>query len=218
MNDYNEIRAHLAHFGITGQKKGLRRFQFYAVAPTQSGMVGQEVGEAAKQRGRLGKKVKDAAKKTVKNIKYGYKHPMVGNKIKTARKSATEAATVGVKGASLIDKINKHVDKGDYSLKNKPVMYMFQKRQQYIDRVKPKNSNNFRPIHENVLMDNVNKLKKPAKAVAKVGAKVVGEVHNTRKDVQKFTPENVKTGRVGFNDSFIVQGYKRGQKHRRKKK
>lgn len=49
--DYLEIRqAYIAHFGIKGQKWGLRRFQSYETAPTQSGFVGQEVGEAAKQR------------------------------------------------------------------------------------------------------------------------------------------------------------------------
>lgn len=39
---------YIAHFGIKGQKWGLRRFQSYLTAPTRSGMVGQEVGEAAK--------------------------------------------------------------------------------------------------------------------------------------------------------------------------
>lgn len=70
MNDYNEVKSYLAHFGITGQKKGLRRFQSYLVAPTSSGMVGQEVGEAAKQRGRLGKKVKKGAKEFVKRARH----------------------------------------------------------------------------------------------------------------------------------------------------
>lgn len=46
---------YIAHFGVTGQKKGLRRFQSYETAPTRSGMVGEEVGEAAKQAARLAK-------------------------------------------------------------------------------------------------------------------------------------------------------------------
>ena len=45
----NDYTAYLAHYGVKGQKKGLRRFQSYDVAPTRSGIVGQEVGEAAKQ-------------------------------------------------------------------------------------------------------------------------------------------------------------------------
>jgi len=50
MNDYTD---YLAHFGTKGQKWGLRKQQSYQVAPTRSGMVGQEVGEAAKQTARL---------------------------------------------------------------------------------------------------------------------------------------------------------------------
>lgn len=41
---------YIEHFGIKGQKWGLRRFQSYETAPTRSGMVGTEVGEAAKER------------------------------------------------------------------------------------------------------------------------------------------------------------------------
>lgn len=52
--DYLEIRqAYIAHFGIKGQKWGQRNHQSYIVAPTRSGMVGTELGEAAKQRGRM---------------------------------------------------------------------------------------------------------------------------------------------------------------------
>lgn len=53
----------LAHFGITGQKKGLRRFQSYQTAPTRSGMVGQEVGEAAEQAQRYGERDEKEAKR-----------------------------------------------------------------------------------------------------------------------------------------------------------
>lgn len=53
---------HLEHWGILGQKKGLRRFQSYKVAPTRSGMVGQEVGEAAEQAARVGSGTEDEAK------------------------------------------------------------------------------------------------------------------------------------------------------------
>ena len=45
----NEVGHYISHFGIHGQKWGLRRFQSYQVAPTRSGMVGQETGEAAEQ-------------------------------------------------------------------------------------------------------------------------------------------------------------------------
>ena len=67
-NDFREVKSYLAHFGISGQKKGLRRFQSYQVAPTRSGMVGQEVGEAAKQSSRLSK-LKETAKTAAKNYK-----------------------------------------------------------------------------------------------------------------------------------------------------
>lgn len=49
----NEKANYLAHFGTKGQKHGLRRHQSYETAPTRSGMVGQEVGEAARQSERL---------------------------------------------------------------------------------------------------------------------------------------------------------------------
>lgn len=47
---------YLAHFGTKGQKHGLRRHQSYETAPTRSGMVGQEVGEAARQSERLNRR------------------------------------------------------------------------------------------------------------------------------------------------------------------
>jgi hypothetical protein len=46
---------YIAHFGIPGQKKGIRNFQSYETAPTRSGMVGEERGLAAKQAARLAK-------------------------------------------------------------------------------------------------------------------------------------------------------------------
>lgn len=49
----NDYTAYLAHFGTKGQRWGLRKQQSYQVAPTRSGMIGQEVGEAAKQAARL---------------------------------------------------------------------------------------------------------------------------------------------------------------------
>ena len=48
--------SYLAHFGTKGQKHGLRRHQSYETAPTRSGMVGQEVGEAARQSERLNRR------------------------------------------------------------------------------------------------------------------------------------------------------------------
>ena len=44
---------YLAHYKHKGSKNGIRRHQSYAVAPTRSGMVGQEIGEAARQRERV---------------------------------------------------------------------------------------------------------------------------------------------------------------------
>lgn len=49
----NDYTAYLAHYGIKGQKKGLRRFQSYRVAPTRSGREGREVGEAYEQSERV---------------------------------------------------------------------------------------------------------------------------------------------------------------------
>lgn len=64
----NDYTAYLAHFGTKGQKWGLRKQQSYQVAPTRSGMVGQEVGEAAKQANRLGSP-RDKAEQAI-NKKY----------------------------------------------------------------------------------------------------------------------------------------------------
>lgn len=44
---------YLAHYKHKGSKNGIRRYQSYMVAPTRSGMVGQELGDAAKQRERI---------------------------------------------------------------------------------------------------------------------------------------------------------------------
>lgn len=44
---------YLAHYKHKGSKNGIRRHQSYMVAPTRSGMVGQELGDAAKQRERV---------------------------------------------------------------------------------------------------------------------------------------------------------------------
>jgi len=49
------VNEYIAHFGIPGQKKGIRNFQSYETAPTRSGMVGEERGLAAKQAARLAK-------------------------------------------------------------------------------------------------------------------------------------------------------------------
>lgn len=49
----NDGANYLAHYKHKGSKNGIRRHQSYLVAPTRSGMVGQELGEAAKQRDRV---------------------------------------------------------------------------------------------------------------------------------------------------------------------
>lgn len=55
MDAVEYYQDYIAHFGTKGQTWGLRRHQSYGTAPTRSGMVGQEVGDAAKQRSRLEK-------------------------------------------------------------------------------------------------------------------------------------------------------------------
>lgn len=47
------MSKHLAHYKTPGAKNGVRNYQSYQVAPTRSGMVGEERGEAAAQRARL---------------------------------------------------------------------------------------------------------------------------------------------------------------------
>lgn len=64
--DYLEIKSEfIQHYGTKGQKKGIRRFQSYEVAPTQSGMVGQEVGEAAAQSRRVMTKEQESRVKSL---------------------------------------------------------------------------------------------------------------------------------------------------------
>ena len=82
----NDGANYLAHYKHKGSKNGIRRHQSYMVAPTRSGMVGQEIGEAARQRERVEsekerKKAKmlgdlDAAnkKRWAKKYKTLYKH------------------------------------------------------------------------------------------------------------------------------------------------
>lgn len=62
MDAVEYYQEYIAHFGIPGQKKGIRNFQSYETAPTRSGMVGEERGEAAKQSERLTKEEKQEAK------------------------------------------------------------------------------------------------------------------------------------------------------------
>lgn len=62
MDAVEYYQDYIAHFGTKGQSWGLRRYQSYETAPTRSGMVGQEVGEAAKQSERLTKEEKQEAK------------------------------------------------------------------------------------------------------------------------------------------------------------
>ncbi len=52
-DDMKREDGYIIHWKTKGAKDGVRRFQSYAVAPTRSGMVGQEIGEAAKQRQRI---------------------------------------------------------------------------------------------------------------------------------------------------------------------
>lgn len=52
-DDMKREDGYIIHWKTKGAKDGIRRYQSYAVAPTRSGMVGQEIGEAAKQRQRI---------------------------------------------------------------------------------------------------------------------------------------------------------------------
>lgn len=63
MNAVEYYQNYIAHFGTKGQQWGKRHFQSYETAPTRSGMVGEELGEAAKQSERkLSKEEKQEAK------------------------------------------------------------------------------------------------------------------------------------------------------------
>ena len=73
-DEMEPMEGYLIHFGTTGQKKGLRRYQSYAVAPTRSGMVGDEVGEAAKQRVRV-ESDRSEHKEIIRDGKRIYKSP-----------------------------------------------------------------------------------------------------------------------------------------------
>lgn len=52
MNAVEYYQDYIAHYGTKGQEWGKRHYQSYETAPTRSGMVGTELGEAAKQRSR----------------------------------------------------------------------------------------------------------------------------------------------------------------------
>lgn len=69
MDAVEYYQNYIAHFGTKGQTWGLRRFQSYETAPTRSGMVGQEVGQAAKQAQRLTKEEKQEVKAEKYRIK-----------------------------------------------------------------------------------------------------------------------------------------------------
>ena len=74
MDAVEYYQDYIAHFGTKGQEWGKRHFQSYETAPTRSGMVGQELGEAAKQRSRKEEKQEaDAEKYRQKEIKYAEK-------------------------------------------------------------------------------------------------------------------------------------------------
>lgn len=72
MNAVEYYQDYIAHFGIKGQTKGLRRYQSYETAPTRSGMVGQEVGEAAKQRSRKERDADEYKEKLAASYKNTY--------------------------------------------------------------------------------------------------------------------------------------------------
>ena len=111
-NDY------IAHFGVTGQKKGLRRFQSYETAPTRSGMVGEEVGEAAKQAARLAKqeekdnKIKSKWEKQSDKY-YSSKETALSNKVSKLRAKASKSTN-----ERKIEKLNSAADYNEKAKRN----------------------------------------------------------------------------------------------------
>ena len=97
---------YIEHFGIKGQKWGLRRFQSYETAPTRSGMVGTEVGEAAKDRN-----IEDEKKEYSKDPRSMYKHAdlFTTKELNDAinRFNAEDALKRKIKERSPINKITK---------------------------------------------------------------------------------------------------------------
>ena len=63
MDAVEYYQNYIAHFGTKGQTWGLRRYQSYETAPTRSGMVGQEVGDASKQRSKKEERAEAKAEK-----------------------------------------------------------------------------------------------------------------------------------------------------------
>lgn len=99
--DYLEIRqAYLAHYKTKGAKNGIRRFQSYEVAPNPSGFVGQEVGEAAKQRSRV-------SRKEMNSYDYRqsekYKNASASERRRMTNTHANRSTLVGKKAANRID-------------------------------------------------------------------------------------------------------------------
>lgn len=66
------MSKHLAHYKTPGAKNGIRNYQSYQTAPTRSGMVGIERGEAAQQRARLARRKQNLNEMSYKNPKQGY--------------------------------------------------------------------------------------------------------------------------------------------------
>lgn len=139
--DYLEIKSEfIQHYGTKGQKKGIRRFQSYEVAPTQSGMVGQEVGEAAAQSRRVMTKEQESRVKSlygkggVKRVNealdrgesyQGALHTeavkrqhreAVKNEVKAQAKIVTAAAVTGAAYVAMAD-INKNMESTRYDVK-----------------------------------------------------------------------------------------------------
>lgn len=98
--DYLEIRqAYLAHYKTKGAKNGIRRFQSYEVAPNPSGFVGQEVGEAAKQRNRVSRKEMNSY--DLKNSEK-YKNATASERRKMVVMNTNRSRLVGEKAANRI--------------------------------------------------------------------------------------------------------------------
>ena len=74
MDAVEYYQNYIAHYGTKGQEWGKRHYQSYETAPTRSGMVGTELGEAAKQRSRKEEIAEEKAEKyRQKEIRYAEK-------------------------------------------------------------------------------------------------------------------------------------------------
>lgn len=130
---------YLEHFGTKGQEWGKRHYQSYDTAPTRSGMVGTELGEAAKQRSRKEERQDEITEKwrnklTAENDKYFNSqikaHTNQYNKLKTKADKSTNANRIeklerkaGFEEASVynLEKIHKYANQATMKMSYKDI-------------------------------------------------------------------------------------------------